>query len=481
MLVGWDVDADGIYPPSDPDHSAVLRPIETCPGLANQACPEAPIDNPDDSRQRFHQKINERAIFLANDLSHVELAHFTVRDYGRHTLTFNSGFFDLHQHPLDAVPSTATEYVYVHDIETHDLNRDSNFNSRSSAINTFNWRARYVLFENISFADNGHWLARGGGSNGPTDYGPFRWQNISLTLDACKPPSALTCDWNTDPTCPQGDVCFAETGCEPAATDTCATRTSTSWKIWGYYSGLEVLDSELDANFLSHPNAQAGGRARGIDAAQCTQDWTIRNNAFVDFNSPIELVPESAGACGGKTVDGVITELYARPVTDVVIDRNWIQHPAPIGPLDGGITLKQGGTDYPGQMLGDVTITNNVITSEHALETCISVAAGHGYTGTDPAYPPPVVPGAVRLVNNTCYGPITLTGAIVIGHPTGANQPHMQENVVLRNNLVGGINSGTRNVVTTYAPSGFDAAGNVWDPDAGFRWDATSGSVDLSA
>ncbi len=480
MLVGWDVDADGVYPPHDPDHAAVLAPPKTCPGAPNQGCPEAPILNPDDSRQRFHQKVDERAIFLVNDLSHVEMAHFTVRDYGRHTLTFNSGFFDLHYHPSGNAPTAPTEMVYVHDIEMHDLNRDSNYNSRSSAINTFSWRARYVTFENLLVANNGHWFSRGGGGNGPADYGPFRWQNISLTLDACRPPAGVSCDPSVDPGCASGGVCLADSGCEPAPSEVCTTRASTSWKMWGYYHQLEVLDSVIDANVLSHPNPVREGLPRGIDARQCTQDWTIRNNELIDFNVPIEIVPESTGSCDGKKdPDGTITRLDARPVTGIVIDRNLIRHPAPTGPYDLGIVLREGGGDFPGQMVGDVTISNNVVTSRSGLETCLLIAAGHEYTGSDPAYPPPVVPGVVRVVNNTCWGPITQAGAMLIGRPNGSNQPYLQENILLHNNVVGGMGSGAQNIIASYAPVSFDAAANVWDPDAGFRWNATSGSVDL--
>ena len=473
MLVGWDVDDDGVYPPEDEDHAAILAPPATCPGTPNQGCMEAQVKNPEDDRHRFYQKDYERAIYLLNNLDNVELAHFAVRDYGRYTLTDDSGFFGLHFHPPGSPSYTdPSDHIYVHDIVATGLNRDSNYNSTTSAINFFNWKATWVAFENLDFEDNGHWFARGGGGNGPADYGPFRFKNLTVTLDACKPPAAVTCDWVTDDDCPQGDVCLADTGCEPAATESCYTRASTAWKIWGYYSGFEVLDSKIDANLRSHANLVLDGRARGIDMAQCTQDWTVRNNELVDFNSALEAGPVSAGYCeGSKLADGVtISNLYARPLTDVVIDRNVIHSPSQLGARFGGIYLLPGGSDYPGQTIGDVTIANNMISSQDGLESCIRVEAGHDWDGSDTAYPVTAPPGSVRLINNSCYGPITGPAAIAIGNPWGLNPAELQQNVVLRNNLVGGKSATAANVATTYAPSGLDAGGNVWDPDGGFRF-----------
>ncbi|MEM6453798.1 MAG: LamG domain-containing protein [Acidobacteriota bacterium] len=483
MLVGWDVDNDGVYPPMDADHTAILAPPETCPGTPNAACTAAPILNPTDSRQRFHQKLDERAIYLANGLDHIEMAHFTARDYGRHTLTWNSGFFDLHQHPLGTKPDNPSEYIYLHDIEATDINRDSNYNSRSSAINSFNWQTHYLLFENVSFTDNGHWFSRGGGTYGPSEYGPIRWRNLTLTLDACKPPTASTCDPDTDPTCPQGNVCLSATGnCEPGPSDTCDTRTSTSWKMWGYYTGVDILDSVIDANTLNAPNPTSDGKARGVDIAQCSQDWVVRNNALLDFNSAIEVNPVSNGACdGNKDGGGLITTLYARPVTDLLFAENDIRHEAPTGILDVGISLKPGGDQYPNQVIGDVTIRNNTITSLDGLETCIEVRSGHGWDGSDPAYPVAAVPGTVRILHNTCYSPITQQGAIRIGHPFGSNQTTMQQDLVVRNNLVGGKGTSAANIAVSYAPTNFVAGGNAWDPDGDFRWNtATDTRIDFA-
>ena len=482
MLVGWDVDDDGVYPPMDTDHAAVLAPPATCPGQPNQGCAAAPIENPTATNQRFYQKDDERAIFLDNDLSYVELAHFTVRDYGRHTLTYNSGFFDLHDHPNGNKPAQPSEYVYVHDVEAHDLNRDSNYNSRTSAINAFNWDARWIFFENLLFTDNGHWFSRGGGRFFPDDDGYFRWQNVTLTLDACKPPPSLTCDPETDTSCPWGNVCYSETGCEPAANEPCATRTSTSWKMWGYYTGLEVLDSVVDANYLSHADPQPGGQARGIDVGPCVQDWTIRNNEMVDFNKAIEIGPASSDACDGDTdAQGLITNLEARPVQGVVIDRNLIRHPAPIGSLQAGISLEPGGSEFPNQVAGDVEITSNMIASVDGLKVCIAVESGHGWDGSDPAYPVEPVPGTVIVAGNSCYGPIVGPAAITVGDPWGENLSTMQQDIVLRGNLIGGKSALAANVATSYAPSSFDAAGNVYDPDGGFRWnEPTDVRLDLA-
>ena len=491
MLVGWDVDGDGVYPPHDDPvpnpvpgevyHTAILEPpAPPCPEALNQECTAATIDNKD-SGPRFYQKGSERTFFLNNELSYLEFAHFTVRDYGRYTLTYNSGFLDLNYHPGGHQAQNDSTHFYFHDIELHDLNRDSNYNSRTSAINTFNWRARHVNFDNMLFTNNGHWFARGG-LDSTISRGPFGWKNLTVTLDACKPPPAYTCDWQTDNAncsdsnpsgfcCASGDICLDPDHCEPTGAEVCDTRASTTFKIWGYYHGLEILDSIFDANTLNQYQPTSAGKARGIDIAQCTQGWTVRNNELIDYNSSIELNPWSNDSCDGEKNGTDITVLEARPVTDVVIDRNLIRHPAPTGVLDHGIALKEGGTEYPNQVIGDVTLSNNMITSDDGFEHCMVIDASHGWDESDTNYPIEEVPGAVRLLNNTCYGPITVRAAILIGDLQGNNQNTKQNDFVVRNNIVGGITSGVANLAISYAPTNFDAGTNVWDPDGGYRWD----------
>ena len=469
MLVGWDRNDNGQYPPYDSGDLAVLEPPETCPGTPNKGCPAAPATG-GPGPQSIHQKDDERAIYLANDVSHVELAHFTVRDYGRFTLTENSGFFDLHADPEGDPPSQDTNYVYVHDIETYDLNRDSNFNSRSSAINAFNWRAAYIEFENVLFQDAGYWINRGGGSYGPNADGPFRYKNITANMDACATRPEARCDPDNvyDLYCALDYVCTDPAQCEPGVGEQCKPRASTAFKMWGYYEDIEILDSVFDAQLEDRDpelfELEDAGRMRALAATPCTQDWTIRNNEFVDVNVAVELEPESNGYC----------ESMPRPVEDFVIDRNLIRHDAPTGIYDAGVLLKAGSDDVLNHVVGEVMISNNMISSTPGLEACVEVLAGHDHPADTP------VPGAVNIINNSCYGPITGGAALMIGARDGNNQATMQEDIVVRNNLVGGKSSLAKNIAVTYDPSGFDADTNAWDPDGGYAWDSTS-TIDLSA
>ncbi|NVB40676.1 LamG domain-containing protein [Pseudenhygromyxa sp. WMMC2535] len=468
MLVGWDRNDNGQYPPYDTGDLAVLEPPETCPGAPNKGCAAAPAADEEDP-QDVHQKDDERAIYLANDVSHVELAHFTVRDYGRYTLTDNSGFFDLHADPEGDPPSADTNYVYVHDIETYDLNRDSNYNGRSSAINAFNWRAAYIEFENLLFQDTGYWVTRGGGSYGPDADGPFRWKNITANMDACATQPEARCDPDSvyDLDCALDYVCTDLAQCEPEAGELCKPRASTAFKMWGYYEGVEILDSVFDAQ-LEGRDAEdfeltGAGRLRAIAATPCTQDWTIRNNEFVDANVAVELVPESDGPC----------ESIPRPLEDFIIDRNLARHDAPTGIYDAGFLLQAGSDDVPNHVIGEVTISNNMISSDDGLEACIEVLAGHDH----PAMAE--VPGAINIINNSCYGPITGTAALMIGARDGNNQGTMQQDIVVRNNLVGGKSSLAKNIAVSYVPTHFDADTNAWDPDGGYAWAGTT-TVDLA-
>ncbi len=463
MIVGWDQDADGVYPPVDEDDEAVLLPPETCPGSINQACddgsPYGSILNPEDDTQRFYQKPLERAFYLAEQVHHVELAHFEVWDYGRFTLTDNSGFLDF---AADS-PSAENHYIYFHDIEARGLNLNSNFTSRTSAINMFKWFQDYVTFENMLFDGNGHWFARGGDNAGP-DRGPVRWQNLTVRQDPCRPRPEASCDPGLDPQCPSGFVCLDPeagdpAGCEPAAGEACVTRASTAFKVWGYYTDFEILSSVLDSGWSSQTSLDVAGVPRGIDVAQCLQGWVIRNNEIIDFNSPIELTPDSA-FCGSTS----------RPIDRIVIDGNLIRHPTPGRIFDHGIHLEPGGADYPGQHIRNVLITNNMISSVAGLESCIIVDTGseHVEAGLDD------IPGTVEVIHNTCWGPITQGAGLLIGSPAGPAAV-LQHDIVVRNNIFFGLDDDSPNIATAYAPERFVVSHNLWDPSAGFRWDQPTG------
>ena len=154
MLVGWDRDGDGAYPPFDADDVAVLDGT----GLA-------------------------RAISVRNtSASHFELAHFEAREYGR--IGNEGGFY-----------SQGPSHNYVHDIELVNINREMPTPSGRIVFNFFSSQDNHYFWaRNIECRDCGGYFVRGAGGNGPAEAGPFRFQGISLTMHPCSYGSSAACD-----------------------------------------------------------------------------------------------------------------------------------------------------------------------------------------------------------------------------------------------------------------------------------------------
>jgi len=154
MLVGWDRDGDGEYPPFDVDDEAVLDGT----GLA-------------------------RAISVRNSsASHFEFAHFEAREYGR---VGNAGGFY----------AQGPSHNYVHDIELENINREMPTPSGRIVFDFFSSQNNHYFWaKNIDCRDCGGYFVRGAGGNGPAEAGPFRFQGISLTMHPCSYGTSAACD-----------------------------------------------------------------------------------------------------------------------------------------------------------------------------------------------------------------------------------------------------------------------------------------------
>jgi hypothetical protein len=72
-------------------------------------------------------------------------------------------------------------------------------------------------------------------------------------------------------------------------------------------------------------------------------------------------------------------------------------------------------------------------------------------------------------VDNTLVGPFQESrGAITV--ETARFGSHRQNDFLIERNVIARVGKG-RNLALDYAPTGFIAEGNTFDPDAGFRWD----------
>ena len=407
MLIGWDHDDDGCYPPFDNG--------TRCAPTADSAILNG----------NFSTSI--RAFHLDRFVSYFEAAHFSANDYGRLVPATNSGFIKF-------APVSEHEYLYFHDIETNRINADRSHDSDIISIDLFTTNLHWVNFNNMLFQNNGGWFVRGvphQGELGETDAGPLRWQNITRVIRADDGGAA------------------------------------TSFKPWGYITGGEIIDSVWDLNTDAWtPLSGTGFATITFVLVQCLQDWVVRNNEVIDFWTAVRINGSSDGACD---------EGLARPTTDIVIDGNVFRNTYPdwdFGHI--GILVKgenQGDTegDAPGEVVGDVTISNNFLSSVggNTWEACI---------GSNPGNDAAPVPGEIQILSNTCVGPMRRdegAGILIGSNPDGAPQLRnfMQQNYVVKNNIVNELNNNDHNMVLGYIPSGLDTDFNVYDGAGRYaRW-----------
>lgn len=414
MLVGWDRDNDGCYPPYD---DGVQDP-EHCGGNGGGAVLSG---NTASAIRAFH---------LAPDVGYLEIAHLKVRDYGRLVGPTNSGFIKFS-------PDSEHQAIYLHDLELLRINGSRSSDSNIIAIDLFNTNLHWVAFENMLFEDNGGWFARGTphqGEDGQSDAGPLRWQHITRIM-------------------------LADDG-----------GATNGFKPWGYITGAEVLDSIFDMNLGAwSPLTGSGNATIAFAIVQCNQDWVIRNNELIDYWGGIRINGSANGACDNAT---------ARPTTDIVIDRNILRNTFTtwdFGHFAIDITGDDAGGqegDAPGEVVGTVTVSNNFLSSvagsnQGYWESCI-----HANPGNDAAPPP----GSIRIVNNTCSGPMRrdegagiLIGSTVDGAPQLQN--FMQQSFVVKNNIITNLRTNDHNVLLGYIPSNFQSDFNVYDSDGRYaRW-----------
>ena len=184
MLVGWDSDGDGQYPPFDTDDVAELDGT----GLVR-------------AFRMNNFKVN----------SHFELAHFSARNYNANSQG-NGGFMKVNQ-------GKTSSHLYVHDLELANINRNGNAVSGQSVFDLFSSRGlTYFALENVKAVNTGSYFTRGSADYSLPGAGPFRYQNLTITADGCDAP------------CSSGSSRF------------------TVGKFWGWFDGFEFLDSEFDCN-----------------------------------------------------------------------------------------------------------------------------------------------------------------------------------------------------------------------------------------
>lgn len=151
LIMGWDADGDGIYPPADPDDLADLdggtRGSGTC----------YPINAFVTGAQ-------------GGDRSRVEIAHLRFRDYGSSACTYRGLVF--HQYG-------ALSHIYLHDFTATDIN----YKLPATSDSRFFWvqgTQTYFSIENALISGFAGYLFRGAMATGP-----IRMQHVTAIGNAC--------------------------------------------------------------------------------------------------------------------------------------------------------------------------------------------------------------------------------------------------------------------------------------------------------
>jgi hypothetical protein len=392
MLIGWDADNDGEYPPYDTDDTAVLD------GNTDGTALAWAIRTAADSNE-----------------SYIEIAHLTIRRYGYQGS--DCGAFRL----FDGGGSH--DYYYIHDVELREINKAEPDQSGSIVLSWWGSARNYVAVINNLCDDYASYFCRGS----PQNCGNWRFQNLTLNM-------------------------YGNPG-----------TWSTGWKIWGVNNTTEILDCVIDAQ-ASEWNPT--GAVAGIGVCQGTQDWTIRNNMLIDVG--ITLQPFASGYYQGRRLDDILID---QNIFSTVYD-GWDAG----GPV--GVTIEGYVDANEEESVEDATITNNFFyTSRPGCRGGVISGAGNG---TGPQI------GTITIAGNTICGPFTYddiwgtknaSGITIVPNPS---LPYVQQDYVIKNNIIGEAIDTDKNIEVSYAPTGWVANGNVYDPNAAFRWDETQHWVTIS-
>lgn len=254
MLIGWDDDNDGNYPPWDTDDTAILEGT----GFI------APFNHTGDTANYF------------------EAAHFTAQNYGRTGAGVAGRFWDIR-----------TDYTYLHDISLLNINRDQVGESNRIVWRMFNATdVQYFYTRNIECLDCGGFYHRGAGSYTAADTGPFRFQNHHWTARGCSFGSSSECDAQ-----PFGMVAKLWGNISKVAI------------IDGIFDGAPA-----NRSFGTNPSQWP----QGVTVAQCARGFQIRNNEFINISAVVKIQPFASGDCdnaNARTVTDVLAEQNIATIT----------------------------------------------------------------------------------------------------------------------------------------------------------------------
>ena len=249
MIVGWDRDGDGEYPPYDKDDVAVLDGSQ--PGQQN------------------------RSLGITNRVgnhSYIEIAHLTIRNFG-HDAPREGG-----RHPRAAfAPSSDgnVSHIYFHDVVLESINEGARGDGYGHVI--YFWVGNRAKFTWFAFENNlidrfSGYCFRGVACNGS---GHFRLRG------------------NTFRTVPG------------RTRDDKIPDLGTMWKVWNSYNHLEFLDNLVEGCPVDAPRTLGGS---GFGVRPAVQDVVIRGNRFVNLKVAIGVDGHAPGYGQKRCVDRVTIE-----------------------------------------------------------------------------------------------------------------------------------------------------------------------------
>ena len=311
-------------------------------------------------------------------------------------------------------------HVTIHDVEFEQINKGEKDASGKIVFSFWGGPMTWVAFSNNLVNEYGSYFCRGAP---PDNAGHFRFRGNTLRMSGTRKSSFVT-----------------------------------GWKLWGHHRRVEILDNVIDCN--AHAWRPAG-HVSGIGVCQGTQDWLIRGNVFIDTG--ITLQPYAKGYPLRRRVDNIL------------VDRNVFR--ATYEGWDWGRSFIhiQGHAEAPvEQTIEDVVITNNFFSGSVGYASAIFGAAGYGNAGA----PGPPQPGCITIAGNTISGPFTRSGfgAITLTPRVRYRQNHY----IIKSNLITNPGGNASNIETSYAPTDLVASGNLYAPNAAFRWNETKHWVKIT-
>ncbi len=433
MLIGWDKDGDGEFPPYDTDDEAVL-----------------------DGNYDFDVAFDGDRQSGISAKSYLEFAHLSVREFGKTSGGIRGAFHFRGSGPENSYQT----HINVHDVEMYGINK--NQLKYNDAISFRMWRTaggsrpglQYLAVINCEWDECGGYFMRGEGLQDPDKYNGeyldehLRFQNLTLNYyglyGGWEGPSNPSQPWHP---------------------------SVTGWKMWCNINYVEIMDSIINGNIAEWLDGSAAPLT-GVMPVAAVQHWKIVNNEFIDLAIPIQLQPGADGQAGYN------------PMDDILIDRNLIYHTGYYDAADwkiwrnnawqhllaSAIVIGDGKTS--GSMVWSVenaTITNNMVA--YPLESYGMITVKKVSYGS--MLPPQ---GTITIAGNSFYTEGIYNGHVNDGDYAGISITLADDNdsvYVIKNNVFAGLDSTDYNIRTDNSLSNFTCNGNVYDPDADYYWNGS--------